>query len=71
MATTLTLPVQGMSCGGCENAVTRAVGAMTGVSGVTASHTAAEVVVTYDPALVTPADITQKIGRLGYAVGTS
>ena len=28
MATVLTLPVQGMSCSGCENAVTRAVGAM-------------------------------------------
>ena len=69
MATVLTLPVQGMSCGGCENAVTRAVGAMPGVAAVTASHTDAQVVVTYDPALVTPTDITQKIGRLGYTVG--
>lgn len=68
MASVLTLPVQGMSCGGCENAVTRAVGTMGGVSAVTASHTSAQVVVTYDPALVTPADITQKIGRLGYTV---
>ena len=68
MASVLTLPVQGMSCGGCENAVTRAVGTMSGVSAVTASHTSAEVVVTYDPAVVTPADITQKIGRLGYTV---
>lgn len=48
--------------------VTRAVGAMTGVTAVTASHTDAQVVVTYDPALVTPTDITQKIGRLGYTV---
>ena len=69
MATVLTLPVQGMSCGGCEHAVTRAVGAMPGVTAVTASHTDAQVVVTYDPALVTPTDITQKIGRLGYTVG--
>ena len=69
MATVLTLPVQGMSCGGCENAVTRAIGAMPGVTAVTASHTDAQVVVTYDPALVTPTDITQKIGRLGYTVG--
>ena len=68
MATVLTLPVQGMSCGGCENAVTRAIGAMPGVTAVTASHTDAQVVVTYDPALVTPTDITQKIGRLGYTV---
>ncbi len=68
MATVLTLPVRGMSCGGCEAAVTRAVGTLTGVTAVTASHTDAQVVVTYDPALVTPGDITQKIGRLGYAV---
>ena len=68
MATVLTLPVQGMSCGGCENAVTRAVGTMTGVAAVTASHADAQVVVTYDPTLVTPGDITQKIGRLGYTV---
>lgn len=69
MAETVTLPVQGMSCSGCENAVTRAVGAMTGVSGVTASHKDAQVVVTYDPALVAPHAISEKIGKLGYAVG--
>jgi copper chaperone CopZ len=68
MASVLTLPVQGMTCGGCEKAVTRAVGTMSGVSAVTASHTSAQVVVTYDPAVVTAADITQKIGRLGYTV---
>lgn len=70
MATVLTLPVQGMTCGGCENAVTRAVGTLSGVTAVTASHSAAQVVVTYDPALVTPADITLKIGRLGYTVAS-
>lgn len=68
MSTTLTLPVQGMTCGGCENAVKRAVGALPGVSDVTASHRDARVVVTYDPALVAPADIEAKIGRLGYRV---
>ncbi len=69
MAETLTLPVQGMSCSGCENAVIRAVGAMAGVRGVTASHQDAQVVVVYDPALVVAADIGAAIGRLGYAVG--
>ena len=38
MATALTLPVHGMTCGGCENAVKRAVGAMPGIAEVTASH---------------------------------
>ena len=45
MATVLTLPVQGMSCSGCENAVTRVVSAMAGVMSVTASHVDAQVVV--------------------------
>lgn len=69
MSTTLTLPVHGMTCGGCENAVKRAVGAMAGVSEVTASHHDARVVVTYDAAVVAPGDIEAKIGKLGYRVG--
>jgi copper chaperone CopZ len=68
MATTLTLPVHGMTCGGCENAVKRAVGAMPGIADVEASHREHRVVVTFDPALVTPADIESKIGKLGYRV---
>ena len=69
MATVLTLPVHGMTCGGCENAVTRAVGMMPGVTAVTASHKDAQVVVSYDPALLSRVAITEKIARLGYSVG--
>ena len=68
MATELTLPVKGMSCSGCENAIKRAVGGMAGVSRVTASHTDEQVVVTYDPALVAPPEIARKIGNLGYVL---
>ena len=68
MSTTLTLPVHGMSCGGWENAVKRAVGAMTGIAQVTASHRDNQVVVTFDPAIVTAGDIEAKIGKLGYSV---
>jgi len=68
MSTTLTLPVHGMTCGGCENAVKRAVGAMAGVAEVTASHRENQVVVTFDPAAVTALDIEAKIGKLGYSV---
>jgi copper chaperone CopZ len=68
MSTTLTLPVHGMTCGGCENAVKRAVGAMTGIAEVTASHRDNQVVVTFDPSVVTAGDIEAKIGRLGYSV---
>ena len=68
MPDTLTLPVHGMTCGGCENAVKRAVGLLPGVAEVTASHRDHRVVVTFDPALVTPAAIEAKIDALGYRI---
>jgi len=69
MSTVLTLPVHGMTCGGCENAVKRVVGAMPGVAEVTASHVANTVVVTFDATVVSPAAIEARIGTLGYSVG--
>lgn len=68
MSTVLTLPVHGMTCGGCENAVKRAVGAMPGIAEVAASHQDKQVVVTFDAAVVTAAEIEAKIDRLGYSV---
>lgn len=68
MSTVLTLPVEGMTCGGCENAVKRAVGAMPGVSAVSASHKDHQVVVTFDPAQTSAGDIEGKIDRLGYRI---
>lgn len=68
MSSVLTLPVEGMTCGGCENAVKRAVGAMPGVEAVSASHADRQVVVTFDPGKTTPADIEGKIDKLGYRI---
>lgn len=68
MPAELTLPVSGMTCGGCENAVIRAVSALPGVSAVTASHQANQVIVTHDPALITKDQIAAKISALGYQV---
>lgn len=70
MTRELILPVTGMSCGGCEQAVTRALGTLPGVSAVVASHKDARVRVTLDPALVSRDQVAQKIAKLGYAVGT-
>lgn len=64
----LTLTVEGMTCGGCENAVRRALGAMPGVQAVQASHTEHRVMVTYDAALVDAAAVTARIEKLGYRV---
>lgn len=68
MSTVITLPVHGMTCGGCENAVKRAVGTMPGIADVTASHQDNQVVVTFDAAVVTAAEIEARIDRLGYSV---
>jgi copper ion binding protein len=68
MNETLTLRVTGMTCGGCENAVQRAVGQLDGVAEVAASHKAEEVVVTYDAARVGREAIAAKIQRMGYQV---
>nr|MBA3231645.1 heavy-metal-associated domain-containing protein [Acidobacteriota bacterium] len=65
MDTALTLPVSGMTCSGCENAVVRAVGRMSGVAGVAVSHADATVTVAFDPTVVTQAEIEKKIAVLG------
>ena len=65
---TLTLHVTGMTCGGCENAVKRAVGKLPGVAEVSASHEQQRVTVAYDAAQVTPEAIAAKINALGYRV---
>ena len=65
---TLTLRVTGMTCGGCENAVKRALARLDGVIEVTASHAQQHVGVIYDAGRVTPDQITSKIASVGYTV---
>jgi copper chaperone CopZ len=57
-----------MTCGGCENSVVRSVTRLDGVTAATATHADNHVSVTFDPAKVTPADITARIAGLGYTV---
>jgi copper chaperone CopZ len=64
----LTLTVTGMTCGGCENAVKRAVGRLPGVTSVEASHQEQRVTVGYDTARTSPEAISAKINGLGYRV---
>jgi len=68
MNSEVTLPVSGMTCGGCENAVKRAVGQLPGVAAVAASHRDNTVRVTFDPVVIAPADIAGRIRALGYTV---
>lgn len=62
----LTLTVTGMTCGGCESAVRRALTMIDGVQDVTASHTDNRVTLRYDPAKTTPETIAQRVELLGY-----
>jgi copper chaperone len=64
----LILQVTGMTCGGCENAVTRALSRLEGVSNVSASHAQNQVTVQYDAAKVDRAKIADAITRAGYQV---
>ena len=57
-----------MTCGGCENAVKRALGQIDGVEDVTASAHAGQVGVRYDTDKVTRAMVEEKIELLGYEV---
>ena len=68
MSEKLQLTVTGMTCGGCENAVKRAVQQIGGVHEVSASHLGNEVHVTFDEAVVTPQTIRERIEALGYTV---
>ena len=64
----LILQVTGMTCGGCENAVTRALSRLEGVSNVSASHAQNQVTVQYDAAKVDRAKIADAINKAGYQV---
>jgi copper chaperone len=64
----LTLSVTGMTCGGCENSVKRALGRIDGVADVTASHVEKRVVVSLDPTKVTAQQIRDRIIACGFTV---
>jgi copper chaperone len=65
---TLTLEVHGMTCGGCEQRVRDAVGALDGVATVTPEHIGDEVEVTYDAARLDAGRIAAAIADLGFTV---
>ncbi len=66
MAEQMTLTVSGMTCGGCENAVTRVLSTIDGVSNVSASHRDNRVTLEYDPARADRARIAKAIEGAGY-----
>jgi copper chaperone CopZ len=63
-----TLHVMGMSCGGCEKAVERALMSVPGVTSATADRERQEVAVEFNPDMTTEPALRQAIERSGYKV---
>jgi copper chaperone CopZ len=62
------IPVHGMTCEGCENAVKKSISSLAGIGEVTASHTDSIATVKYDKTAVTQEEIELKIAEAGYTV---
>ena len=61
--------VSGMTCGGCTNAVTRALRAIPGVSDVNVSLSPGQATVRYDESVTTPNQLQLAVTGAGYGVG--
>ena len=64
---TVTLKVDGMTCGGCAASVTRALKTTPGVSDAVVELTAKRATVTFDPAKTSVPAIKSAIDDAGYA----
>ncbi len=65
---TLTIPVLGMSCGGCVSSVQKAVSQLAGVAEVQAQLEPGQVTVRFDPAALQAATIVERVEDAGYSV---
>lgn len=63
-----TIPVDGMTCDGCEQSVQSALTGLVGVHGATADHTLGSVQVRFDDTIVTEDTIRDQIRQAGYTV---
>lgn len=64
---TVTLRIQGMTCGGCAIAARRVLGRLDGVTKAEVNYETQRAVVTYDPDRVTVEQLIAAVKRLGYA----
>ncbi len=64
----INLDVKGMTCEGCENAITASINKLDGIQEATASHTKEEVVVVFDSTKTSQLAIEKAIADAGYSV---
>ena len=65
-ATSIILPVRGMTCAGCEQAINETLEKNDGIFRSEANHYNGNVKVHYDPAKIKPAIMVNTINELGY-----
>lgn len=63
---TTTIPVEGMTCGGCAASVQQALAKREGVTSVEVSFEKKRAIVKYDPAKVTPEQLADAINQIGF-----
>jgi copper chaperone len=66
---TVTLKVEGMTCGGCVASVTRVLKSTPGVDDAVVRLDSRSATVTFDPARTSVAALTSAIEDAGYAIG--
>jgi copper chaperone len=66
--TDLTLPITGMTCGGCVRSVTAVLQALPGVDSVNVTLEPGQAQLHYDAAQVTPAQIQSAIEDAGFDI---
>lgn len=67
----VTIKVEGMTCGGCETSIRKALEQLEGVLVLDASHTEGTVEVLYDPQLVAADALKSAIEEAGYDVAAT
>jgi P-type Cu+ transporter len=65
---TLNLPVQGMSCASCSARIEKKVGELEGVEKASVNFAAEVAAITYDPEVISPADVSETIEKLGFQI---
>jgi sulfite exporter TauE/SafE/copper chaperone CopZ len=66
---TISFPIDGMHCAGCEAVISTAVKELPGIDTVSADHIAKKVQVRFDDALISPSTILACIEGKGYSYG--
>ena len=60
--------VTGMACAACAGSVESMIGSLTGVSSVSVNYAGANVLVAYDPDVISPSDFVKSVESIGYGL---